>query len=52
MMRSKVTKSREEIFSLLDLLEKQGTSLFEASTFDRSNNVIDYGKQPLTEEQQ
>lgn len=35
---------------LLDLNEKQGTSLFEASYFDRSNNVIVYAKQRATEE--
>ncbi len=35
---------------LLDLNEKQGTSLFEASTFDRSNNVIVHANQRATEE--
>ncbi len=35
---------------LIDLNEKQGTSLFEASTFDRSNNVIVHANQRATEE--
>jgi hypothetical protein len=43
MLRSSVTKTKEEIYSLLNLLEKQGTSLFEATNFDRSTNVIIHG---------
>jgi hypothetical protein len=37
--------------SLAELTEKQGTSLFEASTFDKSANVIVHGDKPPTEEQ-
>lgn len=40
MTRSKVTKTKQELMQLVELTEKQGTSLFEASTWDRSANVI------------
>jgi len=44
MMRSKVTKSKDEIISLIRLLEHQGTTLFEASAFDRVEDVIKHGE--------
>jgi len=43
MTRSKVIKTKEDIRSLIELKEKQGTSMFEATLFDRSTNVINHG---------